>query len=115
MRAGLLTKINSGECAQHFQQILAKYPPQVRTRSNAAAWACFVHNEVNMSLKKEEFDCSKIGDFYDCGCAEDEDESRGAGSSNGKSKEPEIEKGTRRRGKTAADDGRIDIEVQRNG
>jgi FAD-linked sulfhydryl oxidase len=31
-----------------------------------------VHNEVNKDLKKKLFDCSKIGDFYDCGCAEDE-------------------------------------------
>jgi len=31
-----------------------------------------VHNEVNKNLKKKLFDCSKIGDFYDCGCAEDE-------------------------------------------
>jgi FAD-linked sulfhydryl oxidase len=30
-----------------------------------------VHNEVNKRLKKDLFDCSKIGDFYDCGCAED--------------------------------------------
>ncbi len=27
---------------------------------------------MNKSLKKELFDCSKIGDFYDCGCADDE-------------------------------------------
>jgi FAD-linked sulfhydryl oxidase len=27
---------------------------------------------VNKKLKKELFDCSKIGDFYDCGCADDE-------------------------------------------
>jgi FAD-linked sulfhydryl oxidase len=27
---------------------------------------------VNKKLHKEEFDCSKIGDFYDCGCADDE-------------------------------------------
>jgi len=60
-----------GECARHFQQILAKFPPQVATRSTAAAWACHVHNEVNKSLKKSLFDCSKIGDFYDCGCADD--------------------------------------------
>lgn len=59
----------SGECAQHFQQILQKFPPQVSTRSDAAAWGCHVHNEVNKSLKKELFDCSNIGDFYDCGCA----------------------------------------------
>lgn len=42
------------------------------TRSTAAAWACHVHNEVNKSLKKELFDCSKIGDFYDCGCGDDD-------------------------------------------
>ncbi len=60
-----------GECAGHFRQILTKFPPQVKTRSTAAAWACHVHNEVNRSLKKKVFDCSKIGDFYDCGCAED--------------------------------------------
>ncbi|PNS20511.1 hypothetical protein CAC42_5961 [Sphaceloma murrayae] len=61
-----------GECAQHFRKIIDKFPPQVATRSTAAAWACHVHNEVNKSLDKEMFDCSNIGDFYDCGCAEDE-------------------------------------------
>ncbi|KAI9843054.1 MAG: hypothetical protein M1838_002886 [Thelocarpon superellum] len=62
-----------GECAGHFRQILSKFPPQVTSRSTAAAWACHVHNEVNKSLKKTLFDCSKIGDFYDCGCADDEE------------------------------------------
>ncbi|PBP17312.1 Erv1/Alr family protein [Diplocarpon rosae] len=60
-----------GDCARHFQKILKKFPPQVATRSTAAAWACHVHNEVNKKLKKELFDCSNIGDFYDCGCAEE--------------------------------------------
>ena len=60
-----------GDCARHFQGILAKYPPQVGSRNSAATWACHVHNEVNKRLKKDQFDCSKIGDFYDCGCAED--------------------------------------------
>ena len=32
-----------------------------------------MHNEVNKSLKKALFDCSNIGDFYDCGCADDGD------------------------------------------
>lgn len=58
-----------GECARHFQEIIEKYPPQVATRSTAAVWACHVHNQVNKSLKKELFDCSKIGEFYDCGCS----------------------------------------------
>jgi len=66
-----------GECATHFRPILEKFPPQVSTRSTAAAWACHVHNEVNKSLNKDLFDCSKIGDFYDCGCAEDEDKTSG--------------------------------------
>ncbi|KFY10894.1 hypothetical protein V491_07419 [Pseudogymnoascus sp. VKM F-3775] len=63
-----------GECARHFQLLLQKYPPQVRSRSSAATWACHVHNEVNTRLKKGLFDCSKIGDFYDCGCGGDDDE-----------------------------------------
>lgn len=66
-----------GECAEHFGVILKKFPPQVATRSTAAAWGCHVHNEVNKSLKKELFDCSDIGDFYDCGCAEDSKEEMG--------------------------------------
>jgi hypothetical protein len=61
----------SGECAEHFALILKQFPPQVSSRSAAAAWGCHVHNEVNKKLKKELFDCSNIGDFYDCGCADD--------------------------------------------
>ncbi|KAK5318284.1 hypothetical protein LTR93_008330 [Exophiala xenobiotica] len=63
-----------GECAEHFQAILKKYPPQTSSRSSAAAWTCFVHNLVNESKGKPIFDCANIGDFYDCGCADDEKE-----------------------------------------
>lgn len=63
-----------GECAEHFQQHLTKYPPQVSSRKAAAGWACFIHNEVNAMLEKPEFDCNNLGKFYDCGCAEDEEE-----------------------------------------
>ena len=63
-----------GECAEHFGQILGDYPPQVSSRSAAAAWACHVHNKVNESLGKDMFDCANIGDFYDCGCADEEKE-----------------------------------------
>lgn len=66
-----------GECAEHFRAIVDKYPPQVSSRSAAAAWACHVHNEVNVSLNKDVFDCANIGDFYDCGCAEDEKDAMG--------------------------------------
>ncbi len=60
-----------GDCARHFRQILEEYPPQTSSRSGAAGWLCFVHNRVNRRLEKPEFDCNNIGDFYDCGCAED--------------------------------------------
>ncbi|TKX26226.1 FAD-linked sulfhydryl oxidase [Elsinoe australis] len=75
-----------GECAQHFRKIIDKFPPQVATRSTAAAWACHVHNEVNKSLDKELFDCSNIGDFYDCGCAEDEKDAKRDGDTDSDAK-----------------------------
>lgn len=61
---------DSGECAEHFQEHLKKIPPQVSSRNAAAGWACHIHNEVNKMLKKDIFDCSKLGDFYDCGCGD---------------------------------------------
>ena len=68
-----LTVYFSGECAAHFQEILKKYPPQTSSRNTAVGWACFVHNEVNKRKNKPLFDCNNIGDFYDCGCADDEE------------------------------------------
>ncbi|KAI0104089.1 ERV/ALR sulfhydryl oxidase domain-containing protein [Hypoxylon sp. NC0597] len=63
-----------GDCARHFQKLLAQYPPQVSSRNAAAGWACFVHNQVNERLKKPLFDCNNIGDFYDCGCGDEKKE-----------------------------------------
>lgn len=77
-----------GDCASHFQKLLKKYPPQTSGRNAAAGWACFVHNEVNKRLKKEQFDCNKIGDFYDCGCGEEGGEKKeGAGAGKTETKE----------------------------
>ncbi|KAH9897427.1 ERV/ALR sulfhydryl oxidase domain-containing protein [Xylariomycetidae sp. FL2044] len=63
-----------GDCARHFQKLLAKYPAQTSSRTAAAGWACFVHNQVNERLQKPLFDCDgkNLGEFYDCGCGEDE-------------------------------------------
>lgn len=88
-RSCMLTR-DSGECASHFQQHLQRYPPQVSSRNAAAGWGCFIHNEVNAMLNKPLFDCTKIGDFYDCGCAEDEE---AAGASGGKQSETGANKG----------------------
>ncbi|KAK7733689.1 Proteasome subunit beta type-1 [Cytospora paraplurivora] len=81
-----------GECAGHFQKLIAKYPPQVSSRNAAAGWACFVHNQVNERLKKPIFDCNNIGDFYDCGCADDPGKApEGANKGEGELKEREPE------------------------
>ena len=61
-----------GDCARHFRGILKKYPPQTGSRNSAAGWLCFAHNQVNKRLQKPDFDCNKIGDFYDCGCGDDD-------------------------------------------
>lgn len=42
-------------------------------------------------LEKPLFDCNKIGDFYDCGCAVDDEEA--AGASGEKHSETGAEKG----------------------
>ncbi|KAL7906372.1 ERV/ALR sulfhydryl oxidase domain-containing protein [Trichoderma velutinum] len=68
-----------GDCAKHFRGLLAKYPPQTSSRNAAAGWLCFVHNQVNERLKKPIFDCNNIGDFYDCGCAEEDKKKGGKG------------------------------------
>lgn len=81
-----------GDCASHFRMLLEEYPPQTSGRMAAAGWACFVHNEVNARLGKEMFDCNKIGDFYDCGCAEEEGEGEGKGGEKGEAEEAGEEK-----------------------
>jgi hypothetical protein len=81
-----------GDCAAHFQKLLARYPPQTSSRNAAAGWACFVHNEVNKRLGKQLFDCNNIGDFYDCGCGEEGKDGKkegGAGASAGREKTTE--------------------------
>jgi FAD-linked sulfhydryl oxidase len=68
-----------GDCARHFREMLAQYPPQTSSRTAAAGWLCFVHNVVNDRLEKPIFDCNNIGDFYDCGCGEEGKEKKEGG------------------------------------
>lgn len=63
-----------GDCARHFQELLTKYPPQVKSRKTAALWGCHMHNKVNERLGKDEYDCTTILTDYDCGCGGDEKE-----------------------------------------
>ncbi|KAG7747824.1 hypothetical protein KL911_002945 [Ogataea haglerorum] len=63
-----------GDCARHFAVLLEKYPPQLSSRKTAALWGCHIHNQVNLRLHKQEYDCSTILEDYDCGCGQDEAE-----------------------------------------
>ncbi|KAG7817383.1 hypothetical protein KL928_004118 [Ogataea angusta] len=63
-----------GDCARHFAVLLDKYPPQLSSRKTAALWGCHIHNQVNLRLHKQEYDCSNILEDYDCGCGQDEAE-----------------------------------------
>lgn len=90
----------------------------MRTRSTAAAWACHVHNEVNRSLGKASFDCSKIGDFYDCGCAEDDEDGKSKPENHAKLEagdEADKEKETKSVPAGKGKESKIDLDVQRNG
>ncbi|KAG9050825.1 hypothetical protein FS837_001935 [Tulasnella sp. UAMH 9824] len=68
-----------GECAREFQQLLKKYPPQTSSRKTASLWLCYVHNLVNVRLRKPEFDCLKLDETYDCGCGPEGNSTTAAG------------------------------------
>ncbi|RDB20561.1 FAD-linked sulfhydryl oxidase ERV2 [Hypsizygus marmoreus] len=57
-----------GECAEEFQLLLKKFPPQTSSRRSASLWLCFLHNQVNTRLHKPPFDCAHLDAEYDCGC-----------------------------------------------
>ncbi|PSR77368.1 hypothetical protein PHLCEN_2v7933 [Hermanssonia centrifuga] len=66
-----------GECAEEFQQLLKKFPPQLQpeklsSKSNSNSLRlCAVHNQVNARLHKPEFDCANLDATYDCGCGDE--------------------------------------------
>lgn len=63
-----------GDCATHFQKLLAKFPPQLQNKQTAALWGCHIHNKVNERLNKPIYDCTGILNDYDCGCGGEGDE-----------------------------------------
>ncbi|KAF4464629.1 fad-linked sulfhydryl oxidase erv2 [Fusarium albosuccineum] len=84
-----------GQCAAHFQKVLAQYPPQTSSRNAAAGWLCFAHNIVNERVHKPLFDCEKIGDFYDCGCGDEGKEKKkeeGVEGAQAEGPDPELHK-----------------------
>lgn len=65
-----------GECARHFAEIVKNNPPDCSSGLGLQRWMCAAHNEVNESLGKPWFDCSRIDERWstlDC-----EDDAGGA-------------------------------------
>lgn len=58
------------ECAEHFQNVVASHPPDVKSREAFSHWMCRVHNVVNRSLGKPVFNCDLAlsrWSGFDCG------------------------------------------------
>jgi mitochondrial FAD-linked sulfhydryl oxidase len=71
-----------GPCAESFRGIVARHPPDAAAAAGGAVfarWMCYVHNEVNKELGKEEFDCTRVQERWGVceSCASHEDELRG--------------------------------------
>jgi len=49
-----------GECAEHFSHVVKACPPRVDSRQEFSQWMCRVHNVVNRSIGKPEFNCSFV-------------------------------------------------------
>lgn len=54
-----------GECAEHFSEVVKAYPPRVNSRQDFSQWMCRVHNVVNRSLGKPEFNCTYISSRWE--------------------------------------------------
>lgn len=68
----LLSKLYPcGDCAQHFQKLIAGFPPKVGNHDEFAEWLCKAHNVVNGRLNKEQFDCKRVDERWECGCEHD--------------------------------------------
>ncbi|KAI9296560.1 FAD-dependent thiol oxidase [Neoconidiobolus thromboides FSU 785] len=47
-------------CAEHMREEIVKNPPKVGNKLEASNWLCWFHNEVNVLLGKEKFDCNRV-------------------------------------------------------
>eukprot|EP00879_Flechtneria_rotunda_P007686 GHRR01008059.1.p1 GENE.GHRR01008059.1~~GHRR01008059.1.p1 ORF type:complete len:220 (+),score=76.94 GHRR01008059.1:571-1230(+) len=48
------------DCAQHFQEIVRRDPPDVSNGEQFSRWMCRVHNTVNRHLGKPAFNCDLV-------------------------------------------------------
>jgi len=74
------------ECRAHLRKDLERHPPDVSNAAAMSAWACGLHNRVNVYLGKPEFDCGLALQRWRDGppaAAEEQAGGNGAGQLNG--------------------------------
>lgn len=59
-----IPKFGCMSCANHFEKIIEKFPPNFSSHLSYFEWTVFVHNEVNKALFKEEFPLEKAKELY---------------------------------------------------
>jgi FAD-linked sulfhydryl oxidase len=65
--AGLARFYPCSDCALHLQQEIKNNPPRLKDNLELSQWFCEVHNEVNVRLGKQKFDCSKVFERWKTG------------------------------------------------
>ena len=70
-RASMLSLLKSlptlypcGHCASHLGENMKENPPKVGSRFELSRWLCERHNDVNIRLGKEKFDCTKVDERW---------------------------------------------------
>jgi mitochondrial FAD-linked sulfhydryl oxidase len=61
------------ECRRHLVAELARHPPELGSAAELSAWACRLHNLVNVRLGKPAFDCSRVLERWRDGPTDDPD------------------------------------------
>lgn len=59
-----------GHCASHLGENMKENPPKVGSRLELSQWLCERHNDVNIRLGKEKFDCAKVDERWKDGPAD---------------------------------------------
>ena len=53
-----------GHCASHLGENMKDNPPNVGNRFELSRWLCERHNDVNVRLGKEKFNCAKVDERW---------------------------------------------------
>ena len=59
-----------GHCASHLGENMKENPPKVGSRFELSRWLCERHNDVNVRLGKEKFDCARVDERWKDGPAD---------------------------------------------